>query len=349
MLKRYRVVQWATGNVGARALRRTIEHPDLDLVGVYVHNADKVGRDAGELAGMSPIGIVATNRIEEIIALRPDCVLYMPHALDYAEVARLLESGANIVTTRMEFQNPATLDPAVRARLEEACRRGNSSLHATGSSPGFISEALPIVLLSLQRRLDCLTIYEYADCSSRNSPKMLFQMMGFAASPVGGPNQAILHHMKESFGGTLRLTAEAVGLTLDSIEVSGGLGVARKDVHLPAGVVPAGTIAATRSIVSGMRNGKPLIRFIATWYVSSDVDTNDGERWEFRDSGWRLLLEGDCPMDIGITFPVAPENYADMTPGLTAHRPVNCVRYVCEAPPGLQTTFDLPQVIANLG
>ena len=54
-------------------------------------------------------------------------------------------------------------------------------------------------------------------------------------------------------------------------------------------------------------------------------------------------------MDIGITFPVAPENYADMTPGLTAHRPVNSVRLVCEAPPGLHTTVDLPQVIARLG
>ena len=55
--KRYRVVQWATGNVGSRALRRAIEHPDLDLVGVYVHSANKAGRDAGELAGLAPIGV----------------------------------------------------------------------------------------------------------------------------------------------------------------------------------------------------------------------------------------------------------------------------------------------------
>ena len=347
-LKRYRVVQWATGNVGSRALRAAIQHPDLDLVGVYVHSAAKVGHDAGELAGIAPIGVVATNKIEDVIALRPDCVLYMPHVLSYDDLGRLLESGANIVTTRMELQNPATLDPAVRAQLEEACRRGNTSLYATGSSPGFITEALPIVLLSLQRRLDCLSIFEYADCSSRNSPEMLFQMMGFAANPEAGPNAAILNHMKDSFSGTLMLIADAVGLSLDSIEVRGGLGIARKDVHIPAGVVPAGTIAATRTTILGLRDGKPLIRFIATWYVSSDVRTDDGEDWEFRESGWRVLLEGDCPLDIGITFPVAPESYADMTPGLTAHRPVNSVKYVCEAPPGLHTTVDLPQVIPKL-
>ena len=75
---RYRVVQWATGNVGSRALRRAIEHPHIDLVGVYVHSADKVGRDAGELCGIARTGIAATHSIEDVIALRPDCVMYMP-------------------------------------------------------------------------------------------------------------------------------------------------------------------------------------------------------------------------------------------------------------------------------
>lgn len=344
-----RVVQWATGNVGARALRRVIEHPDLALVGVYVHSADKVGRDAGELGGLKPVGIAATNRIEDVIALRPDCVLYMPHLMNFDEVCRLLESGANVITTRTEFQNPSMMDPAIRARVEDACKRGGTTIHGTGSSPGFISEAMPIVLTSIQRRLDCLTIYEYADNTTRNSPEMLFGPMGFGAKPEGGPNQAILQHMKEAFGGTLSLVAEAVGLPIDSVSVRGGLGVARHDVRIAAGLVPAGTVAATRTTVSAMRNGKPLMRFIATWYVSPDVDTDDGEDWQFRESGWRVLVEGDCPMDINITFPVAPENYADMTPGLTAHRPVNMVRYVCEASPGIKTTVDLPQVIARLG
>jgi 4-hydroxy-tetrahydrodipicolinate reductase len=91
------------------------------------------------------------------------------------------------------------------------------------------------------------------------------------------------------------------------------------------------------------------MQIIANWYVSSDVDTADGQEWDFRNSGWRVLLQGDCPLDIGITFPIEPDNYADMTPGLTAHRPVNVIPYVCEAPPGFRTIVDLPQVIARLG
>jgi hypothetical protein len=347
--KRYRVVQWATGNVGARALRRTIEHPDLELVGVYVHTADKVGRDAGDLAGIAPIGIAATNSVEDILALRADCVLYMPHVFDVSQLCRILASGANVVSTRMELHNPNTLDPIDRAQIEEACRVGKSSVHATGASPGFITEAMPIVLASIQRRLDCLSILEFADCSSRNSPEMLFGMMGFGARPEDGPNTHILEHMRMAFSGTIDLITRAFRLPVDRIEVKGALGIARHDIRIAAGVVPAGTVAATRTTIAGIRNDKPVMQIIANWYVSSDVDTADGQEWDFRNSGWRVLLQGDCPLDIGITFPIEPDNYADMTPGLTAHRPVNVIPYVCEAPPGFRTIVDLPQVIARLG
>jgi 4-hydroxy-tetrahydrodipicolinate reductase len=136
---------------------------------------------------------------------------------------------------------------------------------------------------------------------------------------------------------------------MDKFEVHGAQGIARKDVHIAAGVVPAGTVAATRTTVTGLRNNKPLMSFTTTWFVSSDVETTDGKEWEFRSpSGWHVLLNGDCPLDVSISFPVPIEDYADMTPGLTAHRPINAVPYVCDAPAGIQTTVDLPQIIARL-
>lgn len=60
-------------------------------------------------------------------------------------------------------------------------------------------------------------------------------------------------------------------------------------------------------------------------------------------------MDGDVPLDVGITFPIAPELYADMTPNMTAHRPINAIPYVCAAPPGIRTTVDLPQIIARIG
>lgn len=346
--RRYRVVQWATGNVGSRALRRAIEHPYLDLVGVYVYGAAKVGRDAGELAGVGATGVKATNRIEDVIALKPDCVLYMAQYTNLDEVCRLLESGINIVTTRTEFLNPESMDSAVRARVEAACQRGNTSIHSTGCSPGFITEGMPLVLSSLQRRIDHISINEFADNSSRNSPEMLFKIMGFG-EPPGRPVQARLDHLRDAFGPPLQLIAKELGLPLDRVDVKGGVGIARKDTPIAAGMVPAGTVAAMRTVVSGIRNGKPLMSFIATWYVSSDVETDDGEKWDFRESGWRVLVKGDVPLDVSITYPVAPEDYANMTPGLTAHIPLNAVRYVCEAPAGIRSSVDLPRIVPQLG
>nr|WP_322781050.1 hypothetical protein [Frankia sp. Cas4] len=166
----YRVVQWVTGNIGTRALRAVIEHPNLTVAGVYVHTPAKAGRDAGELCGLGPTGVVATHDIDEILALGADCILYMPATCDIDEVCRLLAAGANIVTTRGEFHRADSIDPAVRERVEAACDRGGTSIHSTGSSPGFITEAVPLVLTSIQRRLDNLTISEFADLSQRDSP-----------------------------------------------------------------------------------------------------------------------------------------------------------------------------------
>ena len=341
---RYRVVQWATGNIGARSLRAVIEHPDLELVGVFVHSADKVGRDAGELCGIAPTGVLATNDIDAVVALAPDCVLYMPQQCDFTELARLLESGVNVVTTRGEFHHPPSLDPTGRGQIEAACARGNTSIHSTGSSPGFISEAVPIVLTSIQRRLDRLTIDEYADLSQRNSPELLFDLMGFGRAPDTF-DDARWTHGGHAFGPTLRTLADALAMPLDAVQSRGEVAVAARDIEIAAGPIPAGGVAAQRMIVEGMRRGQPLLRFRANWYCTTELEP----RWELRDTGWRVNVEGDAPLDVELRFPFGLERMAETTPGYTAHRAVNAIPVVCAAAAGIRTTVDLPQVIARLG
>ena len=340
----YRVVQWATGNIGTRSLQAVIEHLAMTLAGVYVHSPDKVGRDAGDLCGLGVTGVLATNDIEEVVALGADCVLYMPRACNYDEVCRLLESGSNIVTTRGEFHRPETLPSDVRARVEAACAAGGTSIHSTGSSPGFISEAVPLVLTSLQRRLDCLTIDEFADLSSRDSPDLLFNIMGYGRAPTAFDERR-LEHGRTSFGPSLQLVADALSMPLDSVEAGGEFATTSRDVEIAAGTIEAGTVGAQRITVSGMRDGRAVLRFRATWYCTTEVDAD----WDLRATGWRVLVEGDTPLDVQISFPVPAERWAETSPGLTAHRAVNAVPVVCEAAPGIRTTVDLPQVIAMLG
>ena len=340
----YRVVQWATGNVGSHALRAIVQHPQMTLVGLYVHSQSKAGRDAGELCGIGPTGIRATRNIHDIIALKPDCVVYMQQGCNFDDLCQLLEAGINIVTTRDEVQNPACMDPAVRERIEAACGRGNASIHATGSSPGFITEAVPLVLASIQRRLDSLRINEFADLSSRDSPEMLFNIMGFGRAPVPGANEGRAAYLRNSFGPTLQLTANTLGLQFDTIESKGEVALALHDTQIAAGLVKAGTVAALRTVITGMRRGKALMSMTPTWYCTTDIDAD----WDLRPDGWHIVVEGDAPFEMSLRFTTPDEHKAAVTPGYTAHRAINAIPYVCEAAPGIRTVADLPQIIADL-
>jgi len=338
--RNWRVIQWATGNVGSRALRTLIEHPRMELVGLWVSSPEKRGKDAGELCGLPPTGVKASGSLDDMVAIDADCVLYMRQGTDWDEICALLASGKNIVTTRGDFHNPARMDPVLRERVEAACLAGNASIYSTGSSPGFVTEALAIPLMSLQREHGLLTIDEYADVSSRNSPEMLFRIMGFGA-PMAPFDQRRAEHLKGDFGSSLSQIADAVRLVVDEIEAVGELSPARADLSIAAGTVAAGTVGAMRTTITCKSKGRPVMRFRANWYVTRDIEHD----WDLRESGWRIVTEGDTPVKVDVTFPVAEEDYAAYTPGLTAHRPVNAIPAVCAAAPGIRTTADLPQIL----
>ncbi|WP_273735652.1 dihydrodipicolinate reductase [Mycolicibacterium septicum] len=341
---RHRVAQWATGTIGTHALRSIIEHPHLALSGVHVFGAGKVGTDAGDLCGLAPTGITATDRIEAILDSAPDCVLYMPAAPDIEQLCRLLGAGINVVSTCGQFHHPASIEPELRAAVGDACARGNATLYATGSSPGFITEAIPLALTSVQRRLDLLAIDEYADLSQRDSPGLLFDVMGFGGPP--GPfDERRAAHLQASFGPSLRLVADAIGLPLDSVHTEGQWALAAHDTAIRAGQLSAGTVAAQRITVSGMRSGRRLLRFQATWYCCTELT----EDWDLRPTGWHLTVDGDAPLDIDVRMPIPLDRMAAVSPGYTANRAVNAVPFVCAAAPGIRSTLDLPQIVAEMG
>src|SRR6187401_3203314 len=93
-----RVIQWATGNVGRAAIEGVVAHPELELVGCWVHSADKDGVDAGELAGIEAIGVAASTDKTAVLAIEADCVVYAPMLADPADVVAILASGKSVVT-----------------------------------------------------------------------------------------------------------------------------------------------------------------------------------------------------------------------------------------------------------
>ncbi len=340
-----RVVQWATGKVGSRSLRAVIKHPDLELVGLHVHSEEKEGRDAGELCGLEPIGVTATRDLQAIIAQRPDCVLYMQEGYNADDICALLEAGINIVTTRGEFFNAQRMELQLRERIEAACLHGGASIHATGSSPGFITEALPLVLTSVARRLDCLTIDEFADIPASCSTEMILQVMGYGRPLEEELDPNLLAHMASCFEDSLSTTAAILSIPIDSFEVCGETAGSGRRIDLGGGAaIEPGTVAALRITVAALRDGNPVMRFRSNWYCSRDIEAD----WQLAENGWRVLVEGDTPLDVHIGMPATDEPVAEQMGGYTAHRAVNAIPAVCAAAPGIRRIDELPQVVAKL-
>jgi 4-hydroxy-tetrahydrodipicolinate reductase len=343
----YRVVQWATGRIGVSSLRELIRSPQFDLVGVYVHSESKVGQDAGDLCGLPPTGVKATRDIEQLIALKPDCVVAVQDGANVDDVCRFLEAGINIATSRVDYLEPERMDQEVRRRVEAACRKGGSSIHSTGSSPGFSSEGLPLAAISMSRRMDCMTIDEFADIPLSCPDVQVTGGMGFGRPVTGEFDPALLHHHAHGFEQSVNAVAKALGLRLDGIEVFGEMAGAKQRFLLPGGTpIEQGTLAAQRITIAGMRGGKPVIRFRVNWYTTLDIDHD----LKLRDNGWLLVVEGDTPVEIDVRFPMAVTDpqFSPAMAGITAYSVVNTVPFIVEAEPGVRTTAELPAIVPRM-
>ena len=350
-----RVIQWATGNTGLRALREVIRHPALDLVGARVYDPAKDGVDAGELCGEGPIGVRATTDREAILALEADGVVYMPRATGRGEtragltedelvedVVALLGSGTNIVTTCSDlFARGVRLSAENRARVIDACAAGNSSVWASGSDPGFITETLPLALLSVQRRVDLIEIEEFGDLSRRPSPHMVMEQMRFGKPLSAFDPDRRKNHLFGEYQPPLSVLADIAGFEIDDWTAEGGVAAAKQDLVIVAGEIEAGTAAAQRVVVHGRQDGVDRIRFTQYGFVAMDVDPD----WGLQPTGWRIRIHGDAPFDLSMPFPVPLDDLASFVPAFNANGPVNAIPYVCAAPAGMLTTEDLPHIL----
>ena len=352
---RYRVIQWGTGNTGQRALREAIRHPSFDLVGVLVYDSAKDGVDAGELCGEGQTGILATTDRDAVLKLGADCCIYMPRATgsgqtragltedDLVEdIVALLGSGTNIVSTCSDlFARGRRMSEANRGRVLDACEKGNASVWASGSDPGFITETIPLALLSVQRYVDLIEIEEFGDLSHRPSAHMVMEQMRFGKSLSEFDPDRRKNHLFGEYQPPLSVLADIAGFEIDEWTAEGGVAAAKEDMTIVAGEIKAGTAAAQRIIIHGRSGGVDRIRFTQYGFVAMDVEPD----WGLQPTGWRVRIHGDAPLNLSMPFPVSLDDLASFVPAYNANGPVNAIPYVCDARPGFLTTEDLPHIL----
>jgi 4-hydroxy-tetrahydrodipicolinate reductase len=341
-------MQWSTGNVGLHALRLIAEHPDLELVGLWVHSPEKAGRDAGELAGIPPLGVAATNDVDALLALEADCVSYTATAdLRPAEaiddMARILRSGKNVVSSSVvPLIFPPHVAPELRRPLEAACTDASVSCFTSGIDPGWANDLLPLVLTGACESIDSLRVMEVVNYATYAQPTVLFDTMGFGQPLDSTPLLLTPGVLSFAWGGVVKVLAAGLGVEIEELREVHERRPASERLDLGFGVVEAGTTAAMRFEVQGIVGGEPRI---VLEHVTR-IDDALAPEWPqpVGHSGYRVIVSGSPTYTCDVQMMGADGDHN--TAGLvgTAARIVNAIPAVCAAPPGLLSVLDLPLV-----
>ncbi len=340
-----RVIQWTTGNIGRRSAHAIMSRPDLELVGVYAHGTDKVGKDAAELCGWpEPTGITATNDIDELLSLDADACCYNPLWPNVDELVALLESGVNVCTSAAWITG-GKQTPEDRARIAKACEQGNTTIFGSGAHPG-MTNMVGMVLSGSCERVDEIRITESVDCSTYESAETQIAM-GFSKDPTTPGLAESVRRESEVFAESAAMMADALGVQLDRMTFDVEFTAASGDSDLGFMTIPEGTVAGVMGYHRGWVGDRNVVNVGFNWTMGDHVIPP------------KPLAHGHVIQVFGVPnmrtvlHCLPPEGWTE--PGFmglgmiyTALPVTNAIPYVVAAPPGIATLADLPPVTGRV-
>ncbi len=338
---RYRVIQWATGAMGKTCLRAIIDHPAMELVGLYVYGDDKAGRDAGDIARRPPTGVIATRDAGAILALDADVVIHCarlapPYGSHDAEILQLLAAGKNVISIN-GYSRPQHWAGERLTALQEACAVGGATLMAAGLNPGFAAEQIAVVATGVCSELDHVEVVESVDCRAVRNPDYVFRILGFGADPEGvdpnDPDWGPASSLNGMYAEVLSAMAERLNLTLDRVETDHQVFAASEDLSIAAGPIAQGGISHVNWRWRGIVAGAPKLTMSIHWYME------DAHLGEPAPPLWRIHVDGQP----GVRLSVDLEKRAGDLAATSAEQlgvagtVINSIPLVCAAAPGVVT------------
>jgi hypothetical protein len=342
-----RVLQWATGTTGRLALGAVLDAPDLELAGVRVYDPSKAGKDAGELVGLPTVGVRATDSREDALAIDADVVLYMGRVETnkdecFRDVIDLLAAGRDVITTGSSFIDPRAFAPEYMADMEAACAAGKSRFLGVGLFPGFWGESIAPVLSRLSLRHGQITVRESLSYAGYASKALIFQTMGYGQPPDATMLGLDPARAAAAFRGTATVLAKSLGLEVRAIEGFREIAVTDAELHVAAGVIPAGTVGAMKL---GLRAACGPVKIVVehvTW-----MGPQVAPEWSQRE-GYEIELDGAPTLRCGLVLGIQGEDHTHMGCLATATHAVHAIPAVRAAPPGVLDLADLPSFTGGL-
>ena len=348
----YKVIQWATGVVGASCVESVVRHPKLELVGAKVYHPDKVGRDVGSVVGIEDTGVIATESIDEIMAMEADCVLYCPLPWKVEEICALLETGKHVITP-CPYYFPFLQNPDATERIRESCIKGGVNFHASGCNPGGIAERFPLTFSGWCNRIDRITMTECGECTYYSSEGVMRSLMNLGKTPDRALRNPIKEALQKAWNEPIDMIADGLGTRVREYKAEHDFILAKEPIETAVGIIEPGTIALNHYRHIGITEAGTEIVQEQIWFVGDRGQEKLERKMDIpRQSGWRIKLEGDVNLEVDVDFPSELSQDQRVAQGIstTAFHLVNAVPLVCDQPdPGIKTYLDLPMITGCMG
>jgi len=346
-----RVVVWGTGNVGRPAIRAVAAHRHLELVGVVVANPSKVGRDAGELAGMAPLGVPATDDVSVALDDAVDCVVYAATADTrpmeaYGDLDRLLRSGRNVVSTSFyPLLHPASAPKPLLDLVVDACTVGGSSVFVSGIDPGWALDILPGLLSGVSAGIEEIRIHELFNYALYDAPDVVRDVIGLGGPMDRLPQMLQTESLMMVWAPMVRILADLLDVELDDITTTVERRALERAVEVDGmGTFEEGTLGGFRFEVTGVVGGRPLL--VAEHVTRIDDDL--APEWlspRFPGGEHRVTISGHPHLEVSVHGVEPGEPGAAGGGNATAaNRIVNAIPAVVAAAPGPLSPLDLPPI-----
>jgi 2,4-diaminopentanoate dehydrogenase len=355
---------WGPGSMGLIALRGVIDHPELELVDVVVHSDAKAGRDAGELCGIGPVGVIATQDPAPMLAGDADAVVYAAGAnlrpMEAVEdMVSILRAGKNVVSCSvvpLVFPDaPGPQRAAFTEPLRQAALDGGVSFFTTGIDSGFANDVLPLVLTGLSRVIESIRVTEMFNYATYPDRAAVYEILGFGKPPEFTAFAATPGVFTFGWGPVVNQLAAGLGVTIDDIDETNQRVPATESFDTPTGHIAAGTIAAMRSTLTAYVGDKPTFVVDHVTRMRDDIAPDWPQPHisiEPKDLGYglasgrglyRVEIEGSPSMRC--EFEMADDHDHDLGARMAgASRMVNAIPAVVAAAPGLLSALDLPLI-----
>jgi hypothetical protein len=332
-------VVWGTGNVGRAAIRAVAAHPLLELTAVIVHNPDKAGRDAAELAGLdAPLGVAATNDIDAVLAAKPQALVYAASgdirpddAL--ADITRAIRAGAVVVTPSVyPLYDPRNAPAAIIDPVNEAIKEGGGSLFVSGVDPGWGNDVLPLLISGLGTSIDVIRCQEIFDYATYDQPDSVRYLVGMGQPMDYEPPMIAPTVPTMVWGGQIRLMARALEVSLDDIvEVVERRALDATVTTKNMGDFDAGTQGALRFEVQGIVGGvaRIVIEHVTRIHPSVAPDWPTPPNGE---GAHRVIIEGSPRIEATLSATDEGGNVAAGGNATAVGRLVSAIDWLVDAP-----------------